>query len=188
MDTAQMTEAMDLIKRGCDMIAVQEGGSDEDKRLKVAAILLKEASDIAKTVPDAGESIELRWRVYEMIQSQTGSANAALYKELACPIHLGLAGEISEPVTLACGHTFCKTCISHIFTGVGQRKCPQCRAPITVTYASLQPNLAIKGIVAHLLPRGSTYDMAAIAAADAAVAEATALPLVGGGYGGYNHY
>ena len=193
METPEMIEAIELIKRGCEMIAAQEGSSEETRRLRPAAVLLKEAATIAKTVPDAGESVELRWRIYEMIQSQGGSDNSAMYKELGCSIHMGLAGEVSEPVTLPCGHTFCKTCIAPLFAGsVSQRKCPQCRAAITITYQSLQPNTAVKGIVAHLLPRGHTYDMAAIAAADASVDAATAAatfyqPIVHGyGGGSYN--
>ena len=154
------------------MVVAHEGGSEEAKRLKPAAVLLQEAASITKSVPDAGESVELRWRVYEMIQAQAGDGNAALYKELRCSIHLGLAGEISDPVTLPCGHTYCKTCIAPLYIAGGQRKCPQCREIITVSYTSLKPNVAIKGIVAHLLPRGSTYDEAAIAAAAAAVAAA----------------
>jgi hypothetical protein len=131
--------ALELIKRGCEMIAAQEGGSAEAKQLKAAAVLVQEASEIAKTIPNAGESVELRWRIYQMIQSQAESDNAALYKELRCPIHLGLAGENSDPVTLPCGHTFCKTCIAGLFGATTTpRKCPQCRADITVSYASLK--------------------------------------------------
>ena len=184
-ETPEMAVALEHIRHGCAMVVAQEGGSEEAKRLKPAAVLLQEAASITKGVPDAGESVELRWRVYEMIQAQAGGDNAALYKELRCSIHLGLAGEISEPVTLPCGHTYCKTCVAPLFTTGGQRKCPQCREIITVSYASLKPNVAIKGIVAHLLPRGSTYDQDAIAAADAAVAAAatvTASAAYGGSY------
>lgn len=190
MTTPEMTEALELIKRGCEMIAAQEGGSAEAKQLKAAAVLVQEASEIAKTIPNAGESVELRWRIYQMIQSQAESDNAALYKELRCPIHLGLAGENSDPVTLPCGHTFCKTCIAGLFgPTTTPRKCPQCRADITVSYASLKTNLAIKGIVAHLLPRGHAYDPAVLAAAAATVAGPAAWGAAGyGAYAGQGDY
>lgn len=186
-ETPEMAAALGHIRHGCAAITAQETGSEEAKRLKPAVVLLQEAASITKGVPDAGESVELRWRIYEMIQAQAGDGNAALYKELRCSIHLGLAGEISEPVTLPCGHTYCKTCVAPLFTTGGQRKCPQCREVITVSYASLKPNVAIKGIVAHLLPRGSTYDQGAITAADAAVAAANTAA-ASAAYGGAYQY
>jgi len=178
MSSPDMTAALELIRRGCELISAQESGSEEAKRLKPAVVLLREAADITKTVAGAGESVELRWRIYEMIQSQAGSDNAALYKELSCSIHLGLAGELSEPITLPCGHTFCKTCVAPLYTGsINQRKCPSCRVNIAVAYETLKPNMAIKGVIAHLLPRGSTYDMSAITAADAAVRTAATVDM-----------
>lgn len=182
-----MTGALDLIKQGCTMIASIDGGSEEAKRLRPAIVLLQEAGTIAKSVPDAGESGGLRWRLYQAVQAQEGSDNAAFYKELRCSIHLGLAGEVSEPVTLPCGHTFCKTCLAPIFSMMSsQRKCPQCRELITVSYQSLKANVAIKGIVDHLLPIGHAYDETAIAAAEASVAAATAASTqYSGGYYGY---
>jgi hypothetical protein len=175
-----------LVKQGCALIAAVDGGSDEAKRLRPAIVLLQEAAEIAKTVPDAGSSGGLRWRLYQVVQAQEGDDNAAFYKELRCSIHLGLAGETSEPVTLPCGHTFCKTCIAPFYkvgASVGARKCPQCREPITVSYQSLKVNVAIKGIVDHLLPRGHAYDEAAIAAAEAQIAVPAAASAYAGGGG-----
>ena len=182
-----------LVKQGCALIAAVDGGSEEAKRLRPAIVLLQEAAEIAKTVPDAGSSGGLRWRLYQAVQAQEGDDNAAFYKELRCSIHLGLAGETSDPVTLPCGHTYCKTCIAPFYkvgASVGARKCPQCREPITVSYQSLKVNVAIKGIVDHLLPRGHAYDEAAIAAAEAqiAVPAATAPAYAGGGGGYYGGY
>lgn len=182
-----LAEAMALIKRGCEMIAAIDGGSEDAKRLRPAVVLLKEASTIIKTVPDAGDSGMLRWRIYETIQAQEGNDNAALYKELRCSIHLGLAGECSDPVTLPCGHSFCKTCIAPFYSAtmsVSQRKCPQCRVPFTVSYDSLKTNVAIKGVTDHLLPLGTQHDAAAIAAAEAAVVRTTAGAASSSGYGG----
>lgn len=170
-------QALALIKQGCTIIAGLDGGSPEEKRLRPAIALLHEAATIVRTVPDAGENPTLRWRLYQAIQAQEGGDNAALYKELRCSIHLGLAGECSDPVTLPCGHSFCKTCVAPFYySGVSasQRKCPQCRELITVPYSSLKPNVAINGVTSHLLPLGSQHDAGAIAAVEARVASATA--------------
>ena len=161
-----------LVKQGCALIASGGGSSDEVRRLRPAIVLLQEAADITMSVPDAGASGGLRSRLYHAVQAQDGHDDAAFYKELRCSIHIGLAGELSDPVTLPCGHTFCKTCVAPLFkmgASDATRKCPQCRDPIRVAYWSLRVNVAIKGIVDHLLPQGHAYDMAAIAATEAQV-------------------
>lgn len=180
-------EALALIRRGCEMIAALDAVTPEEARLKPAITLLTEASTIISTVPDAGESGTLRWRLYQAVQAQGGSDNAALYKELRCAIHLGLAGECSDPVTLPCGHSFCKTCIAPFFyegASASNRKCPHCRETINVSYQQLKTNVAIKGVTAHLMPLGAQHDVAAIAATEARVAPAAAAPAASYGYGG----
>ena len=162
-----MEAGLSLIKQGCAALVA----TGESNRVLSAITLLKEASTVIKSIPDAGESGGLRWRLYQTVQAQEGSDNAAFFKELRCSIHLGLAGEISEPVTLPCGHSFCKTCLATFFTmPMHQRKCPQCREQITVTYQNLRTNVAIKGVVDHLLPMGHVYDEATIQAAEARIA------------------
>nr|XP_015195293.1 PREDICTED: tripartite motif-containing protein 52-like isoform X2 [Lepisosteus oculatus] len=53
---------------------------------------------------------------------------SALVEELQCPVCLGL---FSDPVTLPCGHTFCRGCLeSYLATDVPVHLCPECRAPI----------------------------------------------------------
>jgi hypothetical protein len=179
------------------MLAALSAATPEEARLKPAITLLTEASTIIRTVPDAGESGTLRWRLYQAVQAQGGSDNAALFKELRCAIHLGLAGECSDPVTLPCGHSFCKTCIAPFFyagASVSNRKCPHCREIITVSYQQLKTNVAIKGVTAHLMPLGAQHDEAAIAAVEAMVAPAASPSAAYGGgaaygsstaYGGY---
>ena len=186
-----MTQALALIKQGCDLIATIDGGSPEEKQLRPAITLLLEAATIIKSVPDAGENPNLRWRLYQTIQAQEGGDNAALYKELRCPVHLGLVGECSDPVTLPCGHSFCKTCIAPFYlpsASVSNRKCPQCRTQITVSYDSLKPNVSLNGVTQHLLPRGTQRDTAAIAAIEAQIntlPTASSTYLNGGGAYGY---
>ena len=110
---------------------------------------LEKCIELVKAIPDASLSPVFRWRVYEFLQAQKGDlANtAAIYKELNCSIHLGLMGEMGAPVTLPCGHTYCRDCLE----GVMARKCPDCRADIP--YITLHNNVAIKSIVDRLMPR-----------------------------------
>jgi len=169
---SEMASALELIRQGCVRIAAIEGGSDSAKQLRPAIILLKEATAITRTVPEAGDSGALRWRIYQTVQAQEGSVDSAFYKELRCTVHLGLAGENSDPVTLPCGHTFCKTCIAPLYAAnvlPRNRACPQCRERITVEYSQLKPNIAIKGVVDHLLPLGTVRDNASIVDAESVV-------------------
>ncbi len=145
-----------LVKQGCALLASAEGAS-----LLPAIVLLEHAAEATSAVPDAGASGALRARLYRAVQAQDGHDDAAFYKELRCSIHLGLAGELSEPVTLPCGHSFCRACVEPLYRTAAP-KCPQCREPIRVAYGSLRVNVAIKGIVDHLLPLG--HGAAAVAA------------------------
>ncbi|XP_071988306.1 uncharacterized protein [Engystomops pustulosus] len=58
----------------------------------------------------------------------TAMASAALEQELECPICLDL---YTDPVTLGCGHNFCRGCMDRalkIQHGSGVYSCPECRA------------------------------------------------------------
>uniref|UniRef100_A0A8C5QN61 Uncharacterized protein n=1 Tax=Leptobrachium leishanense TaxID=445787 RepID=A0A8C5QN61_9ANUR len=55
-------------------------------------------------------------------------ASADLRDELTCSICLSI---YTDPVTLPCGHSFCRTCIGDVLDtqeGSGAYKCPECRA------------------------------------------------------------
>ncbi|KAJ5673825.1 hypothetical protein N7462_009264 [Penicillium macrosclerotiorum] len=65
-----------------------------------------------------------------------------------------------EPFTLACGHTFCYTCLSSWFGGGrSKRTCPDCRAPVKTQPA---PAYLVRAVVqmftsrAELLDKGET--------------------------------
>ncbi|CBZ52336.1 zinc finger (C3HC4 type) / FHA domain-containing protein [Neospora caninum Liverpool] len=66
---------------------------------------------------------------------------ASLRKELTCSICLEL---LQLPVTVDCGHTFCRYCISH--NKIDRRACPLCRQPL-----SLSSSLSINTVLANLL-------------------------------------
>ncbi|KFG61816.1 FHA domain-containing protein [Toxoplasma gondii RUB] len=65
---------------------------------------------------------------------------ASLRKELTCSICLEL---LQLPVTINCGHTFCRYCISH--NKMSRRSCPLCRQPLSLS------SLSINTVLANLL-------------------------------------
>ena len=172
----ELQRALDLITEGCALIAQHSTGlTEEAKQLKPAIVLLQHATSIIASQPEAGQSATLRWKIYQLIQAQQ-SEDSCFYKELRCPVHLGLCGEVSDPVTLpGCGHSYCRTCVAPIMAGANPR-CPQCRAPITAPLDQLRTNIAIKAVVDRLLPQQPVG--AASAAAGGTVAGG------GGGAGG----
>jgi hypothetical protein len=50
---------------------------------------------------------------------------ATLEEALTCSV---CSKVIFDPVTLDCGHAFCRTCIASWFQSLGAQKCPRCRA------------------------------------------------------------
>lgn len=115
--------------------------------------LLQQAITLIKAQPNAGESVHLRWHMYQLLQAQQGDGEGALYKELRCSIHLGLMGECGSPHTLPCGHTFCYGCLQSLFASSSSTTCPDCRQALPSSIQALRPNIAVKAIVERLLPR-----------------------------------
>ncbi|XP_009284263.1 PREDICTED: E3 ubiquitin/ISG15 ligase TRIM25 [Aptenodytes forsteri] len=78
-------------------------------------------------------------------------AVARLEEDLTCPICLGI---YSNPVSLSCGHSFCKECIqeahSHQHCRQGPFRCPVCYAQADPTM-ELQPNIQLRSIVQKFL-------------------------------------
>lgn len=77
--------------------------------------------------------------------------------QLQCGICIRL---LYEPFTLACGHTFCYSCLSSWFAGgKSKRTCPDCRAPVKAQPA---PAYLVRTVVqifttrAELLDKGET--------------------------------
>ncbi|KAM4698677.1 uncharacterized protein WCC33_014200 [Rhinophrynus dorsalis] len=78
-------------------------------------------------------------------------ASANLRQELNCSICLSI---YTDPVTLRCGHNFCKVCIRRALDTQersGVYSCPECRKRFTERPA-LQRNIKLCNIVEHFLP------------------------------------
>ncbi|XP_044837285.1 zinc finger protein RFP-like [Mauremys mutica] len=67
----------------------------------------------------------------------------SLQEEVTCPVCLEY---FTEPVTLECGHNFCRACISQCWEGSDTAaSCPQCRE--TVQQRNLRPNRQLANVV-----------------------------------------
>ncbi|XP_040191601.1 E3 ubiquitin-protein ligase TRIM39-like [Rana temporaria] len=78
-------------------------------------------------------------------------ASADLRKELECSICLSI---YTDPVTLKCGHNFCRDCICRVLDTLeesGGFSCPECREEFQDRPA-LHRNVTLRNIVENLLP------------------------------------
>ena len=114
--------------------------------------LITQAIAILVTIPDVGTSNTLRKLIYDIIQAQHYDEQSPIYIELNCAIHLGLIGEEGGSIiTLLCGHSFCKDCISGVFT-TASPKCPTCRKVITRRLEEFGNTNELYNIIRRLLP------------------------------------
>ncbi|XP_056373766.1 E3 ubiquitin/ISG15 ligase TRIM25-like [Hyla sarda] len=77
-------------------------------------------------------------------------ASAGLGKELECSVCLNL---YTDPVTLRCGHNFCRVCIDQFLNtqdGSGVYSCPECRGEFQERPA-LQKNITLCNVVENFL-------------------------------------
>ncbi|KAG8546813.1 hypothetical protein GDO81_029792 [Engystomops pustulosus] len=77
-------------------------------------------------------------------------ASAGLGKELECSVCLSL---YTDPVTLRCGHNFCRDCIDQVLTtqdGSRVYSCPECREEFRER-PTLQRNITLRNVVENFL-------------------------------------
>lgn len=126
----------------------------------------------------------IRIAIYSIIQSQSRSReHGAVYDELKCAIHGGLLGNRgypsmnhNDPVTLSCGHTFCRGCL---LSPAVVLACPTCRENIVYDVVTMPPSAEILKLVRdRLKPAG------AIVRAGAGGGAATGVARGGGGGAG----
>ncbi|KAM9831663.1 E3 ubiquitin/ISG15 ligase TRIM25-like [Neosynchiropus ocellatus] len=72
-------------------------------------------------------------------------------ESLSCPICLEL---LKEPVTLPCGHSYCKACVERSWSEENIYRCPQCRQTFTPK-PLLQKNTVLAEIVEELKRTGA---------------------------------
>ncbi|XP_028264787.1 nuclear factor 7, ovary-like [Parambassis ranga] len=67
---------------------------------------------------------------------------SAIYEDLTCSVCLTL---FTDPVTLLCGHAFCRQCITEVLRS--QHECPLCKTSVSAEATSLPTSLILKNLV-----------------------------------------
>ena len=84
----------------------------------------------------------------ESVLLRAMSLNTRLSLECFC------MGPLIDPVTLPCGHNFCKDCIRQHFTTSMRKDCPNCRKPVPYdARGNLNVNVSLKRFVEKAHPR-----------------------------------
>ena len=71
-------------------------------------------------------------------------------KILECAICLRL---VAEPITIPCGHTFCRCCLVKTLQQPNMRKCPTCRAVCQIVAESAEESMMIKKLAIKRSPQ-----------------------------------
>ncbi|XP_064155525.1 E3 ubiquitin/ISG15 ligase TRIM25-like [Anguilla rostrata] len=79
-----------------------------------------------------------------------------LARELSCPVCLQL---FSDPVTLPCGHNYCRACVEGTARGDPPHRCPECRAEYGGAGA-LRSNFKLRGIIESYKATAETAETA----------------------------
>ena len=67
-----------------------------------------------------------------------------LIDDLACPICFRL---LYEPISLNCGHTYCRSCISKALSAKASQECPVCRAPLMLDTSTAKVNIIVQKLL-----------------------------------------
>ena len=115
---------------------------------------------------DAEPQRRNRQIIYEIVQLQKGQ-EGAFYKLLECSVCTGLMGTALDPigdphgglglspVTLTCGHSFCRGCLNRTFAVNQPCVCPLCRTavPLNLLDASRRVNILPSKTIADIVFR-----------------------------------
>ncbi|XP_072000833.1 uncharacterized protein [Engystomops pustulosus] len=130
-------------------INISGGGARERTRRishDLLLIVVSQTSPCAVTVSHTHWSPTCTELYFHFLLLLSAMASAALGQELTCSICLDL---YTDPVTLRCGHNFCRVCIDRVLTtqdGSGGYSCPECRAEFQER-PELQRNITLCNVV-----------------------------------------
>ena len=80
--------------------------------------------------------------------SVAGAQDTSLESQLECQICLSM---ICEPITIQCGHSFCRTCLVHTMRK-SKKQCVVCRSICTTIPEEASENIMLKNIAVMINP------------------------------------
>ncbi|CAK79293.1 unnamed protein product (macronuclear) [Paramecium tetraurelia] len=73
-----------------------------------------------------------------------------------CPICLQT---LLQPITLTCGHTFCKPCVRSKYFYQSYNSCPVCRAPIQIYLNQFKVNILLENLIKQEFNSEQNYQL-----------------------------
>ncbi|CAD8111423.1 unnamed protein product [Paramecium primaurelia] len=73
-----------------------------------------------------------------------------------CPICLQT---LLQPITLTCGHTFCKPCVRNKYFYQNYNSCPVCRAPIQIYLNQFKVNILLETLIKQEFNSEQNYQL-----------------------------
>ncbi|CAD8213611.1 unnamed protein product [Paramecium octaurelia] len=73
-----------------------------------------------------------------------------------CPICLQT---LLQPITLTCGHTFCKPCVRSKYFYQNYNSCPVCRAPIQIYLNQFKVNILLENLIKQEFNSEQNYQL-----------------------------
>jgi len=126
---------------------------------KVTALLKEVDSFTAAGLVNKPPYQNLRTNIYNLIQAQNYNGTGAFYKSMCCEwtgkqfAHQFTKIGDDVPVTLSCGHTFCKRHIDDRERAAEPNKCPTCKTDIEEPATGFKENALIIGLLGYITPK-----------------------------------
>jgi hypothetical protein len=83
-------------------------------------------------------------------KEDTGRSVDPLLSILECPLCLNM---VCEPISISCGHTFCRVCLVKSVRR-HKKRCPSCREICHISPETAAENIMVKGVAMTLDPEG----------------------------------